>query len=293
MYSREEKLKAIKFYIQYDKKLRKTICKLGYPSRNALKEWYKEYMDTGTIDGVYHRDSKFAENEKEAAIKYYIEHGKNVSQTIRSLGYPSRNILKQWIAEYAPSAQRSCSYRKQMVEFSLEQKSSAVKDLIVRDKTAKEIADDFGVDRTSLYNWKNRQLGKGALTKVNKRENLPDTKEDLENKIQLLKKQIHQLQLEKDILEKTAELIKKEPGINPKQLSNSEKAELVGALRDKYRLTELLSYFDLSKSSYFYQENCMRRAEKYEKLKVTIINIFEENEKRYGYRRIHLVLRSI
>jgi len=38
-----------------------------------------------------------------------------------------------------------------LLEYSCEQKDSAVKELLLREKTAKEIADDIGVDKVTLY----------------------------------------------------------------------------------------------------------------------------------------------
>ena len=44
MYSNEDRMKAIKLYIEYDCCARAVICELGYPSRNRLAVWYKEYQ---------------------------------------------------------------------------------------------------------------------------------------------------------------------------------------------------------------------------------------------------------
>ncbi|MBC7088198.1 MAG: hypothetical protein H5T96_06975 [Tissierellales bacterium] len=67
----------------------------------------------------------------------------------------------------------------------------------------------------NLYNWKNRKLGKEATTKVKLRMDLPYDKKSLELKVKRLKDQIHILELEKDILEKTTDIIIKDLGINP------------------------------------------------------------------------------
>lgn len=116
-----------------------------------------------------------------------------------------------------------------MVEYTEEQKESAVKELLLREKTVKDIADDRGVDRVTLYNWKSQQLGKEAAAKVKPRIDLPNDKESLEMEVNRLKEQIHRLELEKDILEKTTDIIKKDPGINPKKLTNKEKTEVIDA----------------------------------------------------------------
>ncbi len=55
-----------------------------------------------------------------------------------------------------------------------------------------------------------------------------------------LKKQIYRQQMELDILNKAAEIIKKDQGIDPRKLANKEKTSLIDALRMKYPLNELL-----------------------------------------------------
>ena len=66
---------------------------------------------------------------------------------------------------------------------------------------------------------------------------------------------------------------------------------MVGALREKYRLKELLEDLNMSKSSYCYQANAMRRADKYDTLRTKIKNIFATSNKCYGYRRVHTLIK--
>lgn len=44
MYSYEERLRAVKLYIKLGKRAQATIRELGYPTKNALKGWYREYQ---------------------------------------------------------------------------------------------------------------------------------------------------------------------------------------------------------------------------------------------------------
>lgn len=47
----------------------------------------------------------------------------------------------------------------------------------------------------------------------------------------------------------------------------------------------------ISKSSYYYQEKTLNQEDKYTDLRIKIRNLFEENKRRYGYRRIHALLK--
>ena len=124
------------------------------------------------------------------------------------------------------------------------------------------------------------------------RIDIPNDKESLEIEVRHLREKIHRLELEKDILEKTVDIIKKDPGTNPENLTNKEKTIVIGALRDKYKLKELLTFLNLNKSSFFYQKAQLAKDDKYNKLKETIKEIFNKNYKCYGYRRIYDALKN-
>ena len=53
----------------------------------------------------------------------------------------------------------------------------------------------------------------------------------------------YRLKLERDVLEMATEVLKKDEGINLQTIRNHEKAEVIDALRDRYRLKELLELF--------------------------------------------------
>lgn len=60
----------------------------------------------------------------------------------------------------------------------------------------------------------------------------PDKNQDaLHEEVARLKQQVHQLQLERDILTKANELIKKDMGISFQTLKNREKTQVVDALK--------------------------------------------------------------
>ncbi|SAF00677.1 Transposase and inactivated derivatives [Enterobacter hormaechei] len=71
---------------------------------------------------------------------------------------------------------------------------------------------------------------------MRKRKAAPQDKNQdaLLGEIQRLRQQVHQLQLERDILIKANELIKKDLGISFLTLKNREKTLIVDALKKKY-----------------------------------------------------------
>lgn len=292
MYSRDERMKAIELYIKNDKSVASVIQKLGYPDRKLLPVWYKEYIknqETNTMTEKRIRKTKFTSEQKKAAVQYFLEHGQNISRTVKKLGYPSRPTLVFWCDELAPETRK---IRIRGIESTQEHKKEAVIALCTRPSSAQEIADEFDTTRAVLYNWKNIMLGKekcAAMAK-SKDKDLPNDRDVLLSEVEKLKHQIRKLKLEKDILEGTVEIVKKDPGVAPKNLTNKEKTILADALRNEYTLKELLECLGIARSSYFYHRKIASVPGKYEELRSLIIELFEKNCRRYGYRRIHALL---
>jgi transposase-like protein len=72
MYSREQRMTAIKLYIKYDKSIADVICELGYPVGKSLTTWYAEYLEeqnTGIEWNASSRMTKYSKEQKSTAIK--------------------------------------------------------------------------------------------------------------------------------------------------------------------------------------------------------------------------------
>ena len=154
------------------------------------------------------------------------------------------------------------------------------------------MADDVGVSRGSLYKWKNQLLDHNATVPMKRQQDAPASTDqaELEQQLETLRRDVRRLQLEKDLLQKANELLKKELGIDRQHLTNREKTQLVDALRPAYALTELLCEVDLPRSSYFYHRARLEVADKYVDVRQTMADIFESNYRCYGYRRLHASL---
>jgi transposase InsO family protein/transposase-like protein len=288
MYSESERKKAIELFIKYDKRVTQVIHELGYPTRQSLYLWYKDYLKTGVVCVSETRATKYSPEQKRAAVAHWLEHGRCFARTIKALGYPGRTALQQWCRESAPDM---CKQRKSVVQLNGEQKKNAVVELCAGNETDQKIALRYGTSRTSVRRWKKELLGEGRATMPSKeRTDIPDDKDALVSEIESLKAQIYRLSLERDILEGTVEILKKDPGVDPARLSNREKATLIDALRNRHSLTALLASLEIAKSSYFYQSGTAKESDKYEACRIRIHEIFDENGGRYGYRRIHALL---
>ena len=166
----------------------------------------------------------------------------------------------------APEQKKYCRSGNALIKYTREQKEAAVIALCsimeergrfsffsidaAGEKSAREVANEIGITCERLYSWKNQLLKKGWNRTMPKKDkvspkvktNISDDqaklllkeKDVLLKQVEELKKDIYHLQLERDILEKAAEIIKKDKGISIKTLSNSEKAMAINALRENF-----------------------------------------------------------
>jgi putative transposase len=290
MYSYEDRCRAVQLYIRLGKRVGLTIRQLGYPTKNALKSWYREYEERLDLAAGYVRPPRYSQAQKERAVGHYREHGRCIAATIRALGYPSRSLLSAWLQELDPQSRTRAVGRSQ--ELTPAAKQAAVIALCMRPASAQAVADDLGVSRGSLYKWKNQLLDHEASAPMKHQQDAPANSDpaELEQQLETLRRDIRRLQLEKDVLKKANELLKKELGIDRQHLTNREKTQLVDALRQAYTLTALLCEVDLPRSSYFYHRARLAVADKYAEVRQSMTDIFERNYRCYGYRRIQASL---
>lgn len=302
MFSYEERMRAVKLYIESGFSENVVVQTLGYPSHTTLRYWYREYISTGDLHETSAPKPHYTEEEKVQAVEYYATHKTTFVQACRTLGYPTRYVLRKWILEIRPELLKkeasTCAKEHHLVRYTQEEKQAAVEAMVVDGIPDYKVAAQYGVSRVTLYNWKQRLLGRNgrvSMTKAcNSAQNVATngaTKEALEAEIINLQEQIRHLQMERDALEKATELLKKAGGINLTSLLNTEKAEVIDALRPNYRLKELLQLFKISKSSYFYSIHANMH-DKYRDVRAEIKTVFQENDMRYGYRRIYICLKK-
>lgn len=211
MYSYEDKIRAVELYIKLGKRMRATIRHLGFPTKNALKGWYREYERRGDLAKGYHRAPKYSMAQQQAAVDHFLHHGRCIEFTRKALGYPCRCVLRSWIYGQHPELCQRSVGRSRTAPRPLEVKQAAVIALCMRQGKARAIAQDLGVSRETLYNWKDQLLGREAPASM-KRQSKPPAdpgKAQLEQQLEALKGELRRLQLEHDLLKKANEILKK------------------------------------------------------------------------------------
>jgi putative transposase len=59
MYSYEKRLRAVRLYIKLGRRVGLTIRQLGYPTKNALKRWCREYEHRQDLIPGYMRQPRY------------------------------------------------------------------------------------------------------------------------------------------------------------------------------------------------------------------------------------------
>lgn len=92
------------------------------------------------------------------AVEHYLSHGRCLAGTLRALGYPGRGTLADWIDELHPEARKRVVGKAGGAPRPRELKQTAVIELCTREASARVVAQNAGVSRPTLYNWKNQLL---------------------------------------------------------------------------------------------------------------------------------------
>ena len=252
----------------------------------------------------------YTKEQEEAALKEYARLG-SVHAVIQRLGYPSKSTLYRWYerrnagfknnhgrtAESPEKTDHKCNAPGHPRHPSAEFKYVVLRRCFELGEDVEYVSREIGYSRMSIYVWRRKYLKYGMIGLMSKKKSIPrqplpssDTTPQSEE-LQALREQIQDLQFEVDVLKETLAVLKKDPGVDLTALKNREKAVIIGALREKYALPMLLSYFHMARSSYYYQQAIMNKPDKYLPFRAQITSIFHENRGVYGYRRIHLALK--
>ena len=143
MYSYEDRIRAVKLYLKLGKRIAATLRQLGYPTKNSLLSWYREYQEHGNLESAsVCRKSKYSTEQKKVAVEHYLNHDRCIAVTIRALGYPCRDTLGDWIDELHPEKRVRLVGRAPGVPRSETQKQAAVIELCTRQGSAQAVAEN-------------------------------------------------------------------------------------------------------------------------------------------------------
>jgi putative transposase len=148
MYSHAQRIRAVKLYIKLGKRRNATIRQLGYPTKNSLIGWYREYIqDQNLRSGYLRSEGKYSDEQKQIAVQHFLDNDRCIAATLKVLGYPCRRTLVAWIEELQPEIRKRIVGRAPNVQHPEALKHAAVIELCSRTTSALEIAQKLAVCR--------------------------------------------------------------------------------------------------------------------------------------------------
>lgn len=113
--------------------------------------------------------------------------------------------------------------------------------------------------------------------------------------LERIRREKREAEIELAILKGAVELVGKERGADPDNLTNREKTILVRTIGAGHGVPvgRLLARVGLARSTYYHQLNAMNRPDRDASLLGLVREAFENSGRRYGYKRVHLELRGM
>ena len=273
----------------------------------------------------------YTDEQKRAAVDHYLGHGRRLRRAMRALGYPkSHELLTAWIDELAPGRRKLRHgpvpeelKRKAVVAVASgrpESREAAAELGVEASVVGKpETADARRIqgDARDEDTWREAPDGRGgenrrgalyaggprdaagladAVAALEKR--MAETRarlDELDADVERQRREKRELDIEIAIRKDALELLGKEPGTDPENPANREKTILVKQTSEKLGVTarSLLPVVGIARSTYHYQLKSMKRPDKDAPLPELVREAFENSERRYGYKRIHLELKGM
>ena len=91
-------------------------------------------------------------------MEYYTTHSTTLTQACRTLGYPTRYVLRRWLLETRPKLpekeRKPCQKDGHLVRYTQEQKQAAVEAMLVQGTPNYKVATRYSVSRATLYKLK-------------------------------------------------------------------------------------------------------------------------------------------
>ena len=135
----------MELYLKLGKRPKAVIRQLGYPTKNSLRAWYEEFEKRGDLVAGYVRQKpKYSDEQKSTAIEHYINHGRCFTFTIKSLGYPCGETLREWVCERHPETRKCVVGKTGQPGASLASKRAAVYEGLCTREGSAEAVDRRG-----------------------------------------------------------------------------------------------------------------------------------------------------
>lgn len=214
-------------------------------------------------------------------------------EVVDKLDYPTRQCLESWLRK--DGRHGDGNFRHGFYPVSL--RREAVRLRLEEGLALKDIAQRLGVkNKVSMQQWATRFEQEGDMGLIPKRTSACQPQPDvpsIPDDIGELKKRCEELELENAVMKERLDVLKVDPCASAADLSSIEKTLMADSLRKRFELPALPKRLGLKRSTHCHAKARLARPDRHAGPARPIVEIYELNEGRYGYRRIWPVLRNV
>ncbi|HFJ9248019.1 TPA: IS3-like element ISBce15 family transposase [Bacillus cereus] len=231
---------------------------------------------------------------KRNAVEHYLNTNDSFKVTAKKYQV-SISLLKEWVARTREQGIESLNSK--CTRYDIQFKMEVLNFMNNTGASPLQAAAMFNVPSPrTVRKWRSmlesqgidalRKTSKGYSTVKKKQAIAPKKKQNI-NSQNDLQKEIEYLRMENAYFKKVTRL-----NSTKTTISEKDKAHIIYELRHEYKIIDLIKAAEMARSTYYYWVKQMSREDKYNEVKESIKQIFQEHQGRYGYRRITLELRN-
>ncbi|PGB25418.1 IS3 family transposase [Bacillus toyonensis] len=231
---------------------------------------------------------KFTADEKIHIVQRYLNENESYREISKAVGIRDTVILN-WVNQYKQNGVEA--FLKRYTNYTQQFKLDVLNFMIENGTSLFETAAIFNIPAPStIIVWKKQFETQGIAALQSKKKGRPSMEKDsnkqskqtpVEGSVEALEARIQQLEMENEYFKKVECLSSKQG-----KITKQDKAQVVYELRHKYSVKALVELANIPRSTYYDLVKKMNRPDLDADLKAEIKAIYEENEGRYGYRRI-------
>ena len=280
-YTDEQKRAAVDHYLGHGRRLKRTMRALGYPKSHELLTAWIDELAPGRRKL---RHGPVPEELKRKAVAAVASGRLKSREAAAELGVEA-SVVRNWKRQMLAGSKET-----HVTKTPGEKPSTAGE-----GKTGAEPSTPAAMPPAAAGPRDAAGLA-DAVAALEKR--LAETRarlDGLDADVERQRREKRELDIEIAIRKGVIELLGKEPGAVPENLTNREKAILVKQTSEKLGVTagRLLPMVGIARSTYHYQIKAMDRPDKDAWLLPLVEEAFENSKRRYGYKRIHLELKGM
>ena len=166
-FSKEEKMNAVKRRPEGKESYASIAGSIG-AGETTIQTWVLNYEAMGEDAFIRSSNRHYTLEEKNEAIKFYLEGKGSISATCKKFKIPSTRTLRRWIKVYNDcelKASPAGGKRTVMIKgrkTTLEERIAIVEDHIKSGSTYDETAQKYNISYQQIYQWYHKYMDKGV-----------------------------------------------------------------------------------------------------------------------------------